>query len=120
MRQDLESRIAALERSNRRLRVTFVLLAVAAISLVTMAMNGEETASPLDDLRVRSLDVVNDEGVTVVHLGVRSSGAGGFWLTDAQGRRVIHLNQNAQGAGRVAVSTSNGEAIAELTPDAGD
>ncbi len=117
MQPDLESRIAALERSNRRLRLAFSLLAAAAIALLTMAMNGEET-TPFDDLQVRSLDVINDEGMTVVHLGVRSSGAGGFWLTDAQGRRVVHLNQNAHGAGRVAASAADGKVAAELTADA--
>ncbi len=117
MHSDLESRIDALERSNRRLRLAFGLLAVAAVALLTVATGGEETAVPLDDLRVRSLDVVNDDGVTVVHLGVRSSGAGGFWQTDARGRRVVHLNQNAQGAGRIAVSTADGGEAAVLTAD---
>ncbi len=117
MHRDLESRIAALERSNRRLRLAFGLLALAAVALATVAMGGETAAPALDELRVRSLDVVNDDGVTVVHLGVRSSGAGGFWLTDARGRRVIHLNQNVQGAGRLAVSNAEGGEAAVLTAD---
>ncbi len=118
MHRDLESRIATLERSNRRFRLAFGLLALVAVALLTAAMGaGEATGSAIDDLRVRSLDVVNDDGVTVVHLGVRSSGAGGFWLTDARGRRVVHLNQTVQGAGRLAVSNADGGEAAVLTAD---
>ncbi len=118
MQRDLLSRIAALERSNRRLRRAFGLFVLVAAALLTTAMGGDQATAPaLEDLRVRSLDVVNDDGVVVVHLGVRSSGAGGFWLTDSRGRRVLHLNQNVHGAGRIAVSNADGGEAAVLTAD---
>ncbi len=120
MYRDLESRIIALERSNRRLRLGFGLLAFAAVALVTAGMGGEAPAPVLEEMRVRSLDVVNDDGVAVVHLGVRSSGAGGFWLTDASGRRVVHLNQTLRGAGRVSVSNAAGGDAAVLSADDND
>ena len=113
MSQHLESRITALERSNRQLRVALGVLLLVVITLSTVAASSKPAA--LEMLRVRSLDVVNDDGVTVIHLGVRSSGAGGFWLTNAEGNRVLHLNQTEQGGGRIAVSTAAGIEAAQLS-----
>ena len=44
-----------------------------------------------------------------MHLGVRTSGAGGLWITDREGTRVLKLNQSQDGSGRITVLTAEGE-----------
>lgn len=68
----------------------------------------EPAASTLQNLRAQSLDIVNEQGDVVVHLGVRSSGAGGLWLTDASGTRVLKINQDERG-GLITILDAKGE-----------
>jgi hypothetical protein len=111
--KSLAQRVTALERSYRRIRAAVLALALVVVALTTLAMTDGQPA----ELRARSLDIVNEDGTIVVLLGVRSSGAGGFWLTDAGGNRVVHLNQSPDGSGRLVLSSPDGEPVASLPGD---
>lgn len=107
MSSTLEARVAALERG-RRFR------SIACGLAGGLALAGFLTAgSPdvPDRIVARSVDIVREDGTVVVHLGIRSSGAGGVWLTNAEGARVLKLNQDAAGAGRIAVLDEAGREI---------
>jgi len=98
---DLPTRLDRLERRNRLLALTVCGLTIFASAQATISCVGRTaTATPTTPpqaLTVSSLDVVNGSGEVVVHLGARTSGAGGVWLTDATGKRVLKLNQNERG-----------------------
>ncbi len=113
----LARRVDALERSQRRLRAGLAATAVAlACALGAACLSGAQAQPGAQALRVRSLDVVNERGDVVVHLGARSSGAGGFWLTNAGGTRVLKINQDERG-GRITLLTEAGSVAGTLGVD---
>ena len=96
----LANRIARLERANKRLFLLAGLLALLyCVSAAISCVGGATASSPTapKTLSVKGVNIVNDEGKVVVHLGVRTSGAGGLWLANADGTRVLKLNQNERG-----------------------
>jgi hypothetical protein len=107
----LEARVRDLERGRRGARLVAVagMVALVAAGVLVWAADGE-----LPALKARSLDIVNDEGAVVVHLGVRSSGAGGVWITGSDGARVLKLNQAKDGSGLITVLSASGNEIARL------
>ncbi len=116
----VDARLRALETANRRLFVVVVGLGVLFLAGLGLLLAGQVDADdgvPLPALQARSLDIVNEDGKTVVHLGVRSSGAGGLWLTDAEGRRMLKLNQTVEGTGRIAILDATGREVQVLTAE---
>lgn len=85
----------------------------------TLSCVGRSAArsSDVQTVSVKSFDVVNDRGEVVIHLGVRTSGAGGFWIADEKGARVLELNQNERG-GLITVLDRAGRDAGTLGLDA--
>lgn len=109
-------RLVDLERANKRLGWLVFLLALLVVGQTTFSCVGRGAARPTEPLRalsVKSLDVVNDNGEVVVHLGVRTSGAGGLWIAEANGARVLKLNQNDAG-GLITVLDRAGESAGSV------
>jgi hypothetical protein len=107
----LQNRIEGLERQNRWWRGIATLALVGSIIAFAGAVREvvADSDPDLEALRVGSLDVINGDGDIVAHLGVRSSGAGGLWITNAAGERVLVLNQNDRGDGRISIRDAEGE-----------
>jgi hypothetical protein len=104
-RHSLEHRILRLERANR---ILVLGLSILALGLGSLVLTGQIKSTITDVVHTRALNVVNDEGRVVVHLGVRSNGAGGFWLANKEGAEVLKLNQTEEGGGRILVFNSQG------------
>jgi hypothetical protein len=85
----LSDRIAALERSNRRLRAVGWTIAVVAVGFATLAMGGDQI------ITVREVRLTDDSGKPRVLLSVRT----GLSMVDAQGRARVVLNVDAEGPG---------------------
>ncbi len=108
-----EERLARVERSNRRLVLAVFSLGVLIAVLGVFSLVSQRSTAEPEQLKVQSLEVVNDKGDVVVHLGARTSGAGGLWLTDAGGTRVIKINQDDRG-GLLTVLDSSGESVGTI------
>ncbi len=118
---DLHARIQRLERSQRQFWIIGVLAAGIWFcqSAFACVHRDDPRASSPDSpsaLAVSSLDVASAQGEVVVHLGARSSGAGGLWLTNERGIRILKLNQNERG-GLITVLDSRGTLLGTLGVD---
>ena len=67
MYNELEKRIKKIEKSNRLLKV------VLSFSLIAVIIIGFTGNSNYENIKAKSLDIVNNDGKTVLHMGVRSS-----------------------------------------------
>ncbi len=113
MNYDIEKRLLKLENSNKRSKLV---MSVLSVLILLLLVSGFSPNSSYENIKAKSLDIVNDNGKTVLHLGVRSSGAGGFWITDKNGNRVTKLNQDING-GRISIINKEGKEAATLLID---
>lgn len=123
MDEDLRNRVARLERSRHRQRVfaaAMTLGFVMTLSLFTALGLAGANEPPAETIRARSVDIINEDGTVVLHLGVRSSGAGGLWITNAEGKRVLVLNQSPDGSGKISVRDAGGREAASVIVLDGD
>ena len=104
----IEQRLRKLERTNR-----ILVLCLTTLILVFgyLALAGQAKAPVMETVLARELNIVNEEGKVVAHLGVRDSGAGGFWITNSEGTQVLKLNQNNVGDGKIQVLNGQGVEI---------
>ncbi len=96
---------ARLEKAERRLRMTLVGWVGSLVALVLLGAGVQHATSQPTALRVRSLEVVDEQGLARIVLSVdRVPGEGevrpgvsGIWLLDASGRRLATLGSAPNG-----------------------
>jgi len=92
-----KERIQCLERDMRRLRGQMLVLAVALIA--TLAWNIKQAAP--DELTLRRLAIVDDEGKERIVAAARPKGEAGLSHYDPDGKMRISTGTNAEGAANV-------------------
>jgi hypothetical protein len=130
--KDLETRVAALERSNRRYRFFFGIVVLALAGLVALGAGGGVP----DKIQAKSFEVVDDAGGVLAsmttYLGNGSvttynpqgkiltdmvatkSGAGGIVTYDGAGHQNLKITDVTGGGGSIVVNNADGKSVVEI------
>ncbi len=108
----MEDRLHILEAQIRQMRRAISIFALLLLFMIFLTLFKNRDIP--NELQVSSVDIVNDSGEVVVHLGVRSSGAGGIWVTDEVGQKLLKLNQDESG-GVITILASDGSEAQIIT-----
>ena len=107
----IEDRLAALEKSNRRLRIALV---AAALGGAALAGFGFTRPTPVPDLiQAKKFEVVNDHGTPVVWMETGPKG-GSIHTTNREGKRLFTATADEDGTGRIATLDGNGHDLVVL------
>ena len=130
---DIEKRVAALERENKRFRC---MLVCALAGICAMALMGFGKHQVPDKIQAKNFEVLNDEGKVMVRMGTfegdgvvttyrpsgeiladivsTKSGAGGMVLYDGAGKQNLILTDVSGGGGSVRVNNSKGQTAVQI------
>ncbi len=111
-RHELDVIHARLEKAERRLRMTLVGWVGSLVALVLLGAGVQHATSQPTALRVRSLEVVDEQGLARIVLSVDRvpgesevrPGVSGVWLLDASGRRLATLGSAPNGFSSLSFS----------------
>lgn len=129
---DLEIRVAALERANRRYRLFFGVIALAA---VTAVISGAGGGVP-DKVQAKAFEVVNDSGTVLATMNIyqgngavstmnaqgkyltdivpTKSGAGGIVTYDGAEHQNLKITDVAGGGGSLVINNASGEGVLDI------
>ncbi len=110
----VEQRLAYLERSVRRYRVTTWALALAFVVAATVAASGDGVK---DLVRARRFEIVNDAGAVGVVATTTDDGSGTVVLNNKAGTPMVGLRSENNG-GRIVVMNSTSETVVVAGADA--
>lgn len=130
---DIELRLAALERANKRYRLFFGILVCAICATALMGFGRNQVP---DKIQAKKFEVVNDEGKVLARMdifdGVGSvttytksgeiltdivptkSGAGGVVVYDGNGKQNVVVTDVSGGGGSIRVNNSSGSAAVTI------
>src|SRR5882757_7548549 len=108
----IETRLLALEKSNRLYKCILFIVAAAATVLVTMAFNRNNQVP--DTLQAKNFEVVNDQNKVLVKL-TSLDGSGRITTYSPGGEKQLDLLPNNIGGGSFLVYDGKGNLNARIT-----
>jgi hypothetical protein len=130
--QDLETRVAALERANRRYRLVFAVMLLGIGALVASGSGGQVP----DKIQAKAFEVVNDAGRVLASMTTyegngsistfnpkgkyltdivaTKSGAGGIVTYDGDGHQNLKITDVSGGGGSIVLNNSTGVGVLDF------
>lgn len=105
---DIAARLARLEKSNRRLRLTLVAVVVAASSLALVAAGRQDSKPVADEVRAKRIVVVDSDGVVRGAFGSDRFGQPSLELFDSNGKPGLAMASNRGGGASLTMKSDLG------------
>ena len=112
----LEMRVAKLEKNLMLYRMFFVLISLGGLSAVLMS-SGKKDAVP-DVIQAKSFQVIDDYGTTIATLG-KDKGNGSLTTYSSGGKKLVSLITSDGGAGGINTFDNDGDLLFKVTRTAG-
>ena len=107
-----EDRITVLETQVRTLKRIVCLVCSLLVAGVIVSATSMQTVPNL--IQAKSIEVVNDDGTTLVRMGVTKNGQGMIRTMNAEGEDLVRLGVTISGKGIVRTMNGMGQELVQL------
>lgn len=107
-----EVRINVLETQVRTLKRIVCLICSVLVAGIVVSATSMQTVPAV--IQARSVEVVNDDGTTLVRLGVTKNGQGMIRTMNGDGQDLVRLGVTISGKGIVRTMNGNGQELVQL------